>query len=231
MVAQLHFPRLYLLSDDWGCFNADPEVIKGLAYPKIKIPPKKISEILKELYDGGLLFIWKANHHIWGYWMKWDEHNFSSGSEYNNKGERVKHRRKTPPPPEKELKKYISEHFGTVGDNLEKSASNPNLNPKPNPKHNLDNIKYEEEFEKDLWKPWPVEGRFKKKYCLMKYRALCKAGKQKEFMKTTRGYAAYLDYQKNIKNFPQQVMHLSTWLNNWEDEKEQYINFKYEPPL
>ena len=227
IISQLHFPRLILLSDDWGCFNTDPEIIKGLAYPKMKqMTPKKILEILKELYDGGLLFLWKTGQHSWGYWMKWEEHNFSSGSEYNNHGERVKHRRKTPAPPENQLKKYISEHLGTIGDNLEKSASNPN----PNLNHDPENILYETEFE-TLWKQWPVEARGKRSYCLTRFKALCKQGKQEEFKKTTQGYAKFLDYQKNINNFDQQCMHLSTWLNNWEGDKEKYINFKYEPSL
>ena len=110
------------------------------------------------------------------------------------------------------------------------TAPTPSSTPSPtsSSKH-IDVI--EEDFEKNLWKPWPEEGRFKNKYCLMKYRALCKAGKQKEFMKTTRGYATYLQMKEERDNFKQQVMHLSTWMNNWEGEKERYMNFKYEAPL
>lgn len=234
ITTQLHFPRLVLLSDDWGCFNADAEVIKGLAYPKMKITPKKIFELLKELYDMGLLFVWRAGHHTWGYWMKWDEHGFSSGSEYNNGGQRVKHRRKTPVPPERELKKYISEHLGTIGDNLEKSASYPNPNPNPNlnpkPKQDPENILHEKEFT-TFWSQWPSEARAKKTWCEMKFNALCKVGKLKEFKKTTMGYSAFLTYQKDVNNFPQRCMDSSTWFNNWEGDKEKYINFKSEPPL
>jgi len=91
--------------------------------------------------------------------------------------------------------------------------------------------KVEEDFEKNLWKPWPKEGRFKKNICLAKYRALIKAGKKEEFHKTTRGYAAYLQMKEERDNFKQRVMHLSTWMNNWQGEKEHYMNFKYEPPL
>jgi len=229
MVTQLHFPRLILLSDDWGCFNADMEVIKGLAYPKMKITPKKISEILKELYDKGLLFMWKSNHHIWGYWMKWEEHGFSSGSEYNNGGQRVKHRRKTPVPPEKQLKKYILEHLGTAGDNLEKSASylNPNLEPKHEPDKN---ILYEKEFEL-LWESYPKEGRFDSKESLKKFKAICGQGKLKAFKQITNGYLQFLEHQRVNEKFPQKAKHLKTWLNNWEGEREQYEDFKYEPPL
>lgn len=107
-------------------------------------------------------------------------------------------------------------------------SSSPSSSPSST-SNNIDVIK--EEFEKHLWKPWPIEGRFKKKYCLMKFRALIKAGKKEEFLKTTRKYATYIQMKWERDNFKQQVMHLSTWLNNWEDEKEQYMNFKYEPPL
>jgi len=227
MTSQLHFPRLMLLSDDWGCFNADPEVIKGLAYPKMKILPKKISEILKELYDEGLLFIWKVDHHIWGCWMKWEEHNFSSGSEYNNGGERVKHRRKTPIPPEKELKKYISEHLGTIGDNLEKSASNPNPNPNPNPKHNLNNIEHFETKFEEFWENYHPDGKKNKQYAKKRFLALCKKGKLDDFEKGYIGYANFLRHKELNENFEQRPKYFSTLITDYEE----YIDFKYKPPL
>lgn len=98
--------------------------------------------------------------------------------------------------------------------------------------HKNDSIKVEKFdpiFEK-LWKEWPTEGRFKKKYCRMKFKALCKKGKLDEFKRTTRGYSDFLR-QKANDGFAQQPMHLSTWLNNWEEDKERYINFKYKEPM
>ena len=104
--------------------------------------------------------------------------------------------------------------------------------------HNItNNIKLNNKSEKTnsqfdiLWKDWPPEGRFKKKYCLMKFSALFKAGKLEEFRKTTIGYFEYLKSKKIHENFSQQAMHLSTWLNNWEGEKENYLEYKYKPPL
>jgi len=97
------------------------------------------------------------------------------------------------------------------------------------------NIKSEEKtfgplFE-ELWKQWPAEGRFKKKYCRMKFLALCRQGKLEDFKKTARGYSDYLRHKKENENFAQQPMHLSTFLNNWEEEKDRYIGFKYQPRL
>jgi len=139
---QLHFPRLLLLSDDWGCFNADPDIVKGSAYPKMKITKSKIEAILNELNDHGLLFIWRTGHHIWGFWVKWDEHEWVSSTETNSHGERVKHRRKTPEPPADLLEEYIKIHYleqsGTNRDNMEQTTSylnpNPDLNPNLNPR-------------------------------------------------------------------------------------------------
>ena len=82
-----------------------------------------------------------------------------------------------------------------------------------------------------LWKSWPKEGRFKKDYCFKKFGALVKAGKLERFKKTTQGYSEYLKHKKERENFDQNVMHLSTWLNNWEGEEETYSGFKYKPGL
>lgn len=89
---------------------------------------------------------------------------------------------------------------------------------------------FEQQFEK-LWKEWPAEGRFKKKYCRMKFLALCRQGKLEEFKKTVRGYSEYLYHKKVNEGFAQRPMHLSTFLNNWEEEKERYIGFEYKPRL
>lgn len=90
--------------------------------------------------------------------------------------------------------------------------------------------RFKEEF-KTLWKAWPKEGRFLHDFCLKKFIALCKKGKLEEFKKVTNGYLQFLQYKADHENFPQRAMHLKTWLNNWEGEKEQYENFKYEPRL
>jgi len=89
---------------------------------------------------------------------------------------------------------------------------------------------FEEEFKK-LWDDWPKEGRFKKKICHDKFKALIKKGKLNLFKKVTLGYSEFLRDQEVKKNFKQRVMHLSTWLNNWEEERDQYENFEYKPPL
>jgi len=83
----------------------------------------------------------------------------------------------------------------------------------------------------ELWKQWPTEGRFKKKYCRMKFFALCKQGKLEEFRKTAQGYSEYLRHKRINENFNQRPMHLATFLNIWEEEKEHFMGFEYQPKL
>ncbi len=82
-----------------------------------------------------------------------------------------------------------------------------------------------------LWPIWPKEGRFDKKHCLMKLGAIIKQGKLELFKKVTNGYLQFLEHKAVNENFPQKAKHLKTWMNNWEDEREMYENFKYETPL
>lgn len=108
-VYQLHFPRWLLMSDDWGCFNADPDIIKGLAYPKFPITTEDISEVRKAFNVVGLLFTWVDNDREWGYFPSWDNHHsYCNKTNVDDEGKNQKHRRKTPVPPKKELEKYLN---------------------------------------------------------------------------------------------------------------------------
>jgi len=243
--AQLHYPRLYLLIDDWSCFEIDVPVIRGKVYPKLpEVTLKDIEDILKEFEANGLLFVWTANGKKYGYFTGDEAGRLEPPSR--------RHKRHTPEPPQKELAAYCSKFNGLEAEPTKAfkegskdydldtrgykvhTKKRPNLNLNPNPNPNL-SIKSEKTdfgplFE-ELWKQWPPEGRFKKKYCRMKFLALCKQGKLEEFRKTARGYSDYLKHKKENENFAQQPMHLSTFLNNWEEEKERYVNFKYQARL
>lgn len=108
---QDQFPRLLLLVDDWGCFNADPEAIKGRAYPKRpKVTPKIIEKILRAFYDAGMLFMWMEGDRIYGYWVGWDNHNYCNASAVDEEGKQAKHRRKTPEPPIELVQQYVESH-------------------------------------------------------------------------------------------------------------------------
>lgn len=145
--AQDHWPRWLLLADDWGCFNADAEVIKGLVYPKRKkVTVPKIMDLRAAYYVAGKLFLWGADGRTWGYFTSFGKHhpNFCNSTHVDGDGKQVRHKRKTSVPPEKELKEYFDKYIykkRDVGDELEfKRALGdkyrvpvPNPNPVPDP--------------------------------------------------------------------------------------------------
>lgn len=132
LIADLSWPRWLLLSDDWGCFEADAEVIKGKAYPKRKeVKPSDI-EKLKTIYnESGNLFLWKEGGREWGYFTNFDTHNeYCNSSGVNDVGKYTKHRRKTPEPPKDLLNEYLiklSDKFRQVPT----KSLNPNSVPNP----------------------------------------------------------------------------------------------------
>lgn len=96
------------MADDWGCFNADTDIIKGLVYPKRnKITLKKIETLKTEYYEAGKLFIWNENERVWGFFSAWDGHQFCNATHLNDDGKQARHKRKTPTPPKKELELFI----------------------------------------------------------------------------------------------------------------------------
>lgn len=108
---QDQFPRLLLLVDDWGCFNADPDVVKGRAYSKRpKVTPKTIEKLLRSYYDAGMLFMWYEGERLYGYWVGWDTHNYCNASAVEDDGKQSKHRRKTPEPPLELVEQYVATH-------------------------------------------------------------------------------------------------------------------------
>ena len=133
-IAELNFPRFILLTDDWGCFEIDPETIRGYLYPKRlkKVTTSKIANWLKEYEDNGMLFCWHDREKEFGYFVNYNNHS----GEYLSR----RHKRKTPEPPKGELSKYqdvINKKFKTIQKTSKDFKSSPNLNPnlkhKPNP--------------------------------------------------------------------------------------------------
>lgn len=108
------FPKWLLLADDWGCFNADPEVIKGRVYPKRKEVTKQIVESIKREYNEvGLLFLWRENDREWGFFVNFDaHHSYANKTNADNAGKFQKHRRKTPEPNPQMVSDYLAK-FGT----------------------------------------------------------------------------------------------------------------------
>lgn len=134
------------MPDDWGCINADSEKIKGLAYPKRKkVTVQKIDALKAEYFEAGKLFLWFEGDREWGFFTSFEKHhpNFCNATHVDGDGKQVRHKRKTPEPPEKELKEYLEKYLykeREVKGKLERGRAVkdkyrvPNPNPIPNPK-------------------------------------------------------------------------------------------------
>ena len=137
--AQDQLLRWILLADDWGCFNADPDEIKGACYAKRpKFTVKRIQELLLEFYEAGFLFCWTEKGIVWGYWTWWETGEFCGVRSFNQEGDRTRNRRKTPEPPKELLANYLLTHaqvvtqLGASGSSWEQASSLPR-SPSPVP--------------------------------------------------------------------------------------------------
>lgn len=105
--AQLHYPRIYLLCDDWACFEIDVVSIRKTVYKKMQgVKEPDIYGWLKEYMEHGLLFVWAIGHNEYGYWTGPEEGRLPSPSR--------RHKRKTPEPPIEELSAYLQKHEKTT---------------------------------------------------------------------------------------------------------------------
>lgn len=107
---QDQFPRWILMADDWGCFKANPRVIEGKVYPMREETPEDVLQTREIYYKAGILFVWKKDGREWGFFVKWNKHEFCSRGRKDEEGKLVKNRRKTPEPPKEELEKYLKDY-------------------------------------------------------------------------------------------------------------------------
>lgn len=120
------FPRWLLLSDDWGCFCADSDSIKGKVYPKRpKVTVKTVEDIRLVFYNAGLLFCWVEGDRLWGFWTNFGEHNYTTS--VDGGGDRQKTRRKTPEPPEHLLTAYLAKYGTPRREKVQRAAPWDNL--------------------------------------------------------------------------------------------------------
>ncbi len=140
--SELQWPRWLLMADDWGCFNANSNVIRGFLFPLriAEMTVKKINDLKSEYNSEGLLFLWNTGDREWGYYPSFDSHHlYCNKTNLDGLGKRQKHRRKTPEPPTQLLDVYLQQfgtglvRLGTVGDNLSKKDI-PIPIPIPNPR-------------------------------------------------------------------------------------------------
>lgn len=109
--ADAWFPRWVLMADDWGCFQADPKVIKGLIYPlRDDVTSFDVVRLAVEYYNNGQLFLWQDDDRIWGFLTSFASHNeYLRKLEVDEHGKQKKNRRRSPEPPAEELSLYLKE--------------------------------------------------------------------------------------------------------------------------
>lgn len=120
---------LYLITyvDDYGRGSADPELLKGMVFPRRRgITEKQIQEALGTLANTGMIILYESEGEPYLYFPKWSDH------------QRIQNKHpKFPDPP-----KNTSSPSSTVSHGESRSESNPtiiqsNYNPiQSNPKKN-----------------------------------------------------------------------------------------------
>jgi len=127
--AQDLYKRLLCLVDDYGCCEANVEIIKGRAYSMVKgVSIKSIAKWRDELVKNRLIRIWENEERQYLVFTSAEKNLFSKTS-YTNNGNPTRHRRKTPEPP---LEMPKSAKPCQKKPELA-SLSQPSPNPNPNP--------------------------------------------------------------------------------------------------
>ncbi len=130
-VAHVHYHNIYLLCDDYACFEIDVRHIINTCYESYKKKPKTevIESWLNEYELNGLLFVWHEDGKAFGYFTGKEEDRLPSPSR--------RHKRRTPEPPQKELASYLQTYnslqSGYKSCRHSVPFHTPNPNPNPNP--------------------------------------------------------------------------------------------------
>jgi hypothetical protein len=75
-LAERHFYRLLVISDDWGCFESTPAVVRGLCYPlKDSVAKEDVALWQKELEDKNIIKSWICNDRAYSQFVTFDKHN------------------------------------------------------------------------------------------------------------------------------------------------------------
>lgn len=105
-MAHLHFPFLYLYSDDWACFEINiPRIRSHIYYRMPKVTETQIRGWLDEYYDNGLLFRWADSGKEYGYWTGEDQ--LYDDAQSGRLWPVSRRNKRTTPPPTDDLHLYL----------------------------------------------------------------------------------------------------------------------------
>jgi len=212
--ARLLYTWLIPFLDVEGRHSADPEIIKGHVFPKVRtMTIGKITRLLGNLADGGLIILYRDNSEIYLQLIKFQEH------------QKLNKDREAPsniPAPKKENVINSCELMTRSGELIVK-INKVKLNKVQVKADNTGQL-----FE-EFWSAYPREGRFHKKACLARFTSIAKNGGIDDLKAGFAGYMDHLKDEKLNKHFDKQPMHMMTFMN-----KERYLTYKgfrYEPSL
>lgn len=213
--ARLLYTWLLPHLDVEGRYSADPDLIKGHIFPKVKsMTLQKINKLLYELAEQGLIILYKSDGEIYLNLKKFHEF---------QKIDREREAKSKIPAPRKDTRLTLE---NSRVDHENSSISLSKVNESKVKEKTEDDSLFEKQFD-EFWKAYPK--KVAKDVAKDKFMTLAHKGKLKELTKAFHGYLDYLKYQRIEKNFDQEPLNPATFLyrNRWKD----YIDFKYEAQL
>lgn len=216
--ARLLYTWLIPFLDVEGRHSADPEIIKGHVFPKVKsMTVAKIRKLLPELASENLIILYRNDSESYLQLTKFHEHQKLDPAKEGKS--------KIPAPKSEDIEnKATPDNSGVTPE--KSSLSKVKLSKVQVKRDGRTQNEFDPLFE-EFWKGYPK--KVGKEVAREKFMILARAGKISELIKATNGYMDYLKSQKVHKNFDQEPMNPATFLmkNRWRD----YMEFKYEPPM
>ena len=201
--------------------SADPEIIKGHVFPKVKsMTINKILKLLLELYAAKLIILYT-----------FDDETYLQFTKSLQKIDKTREAKSTIPPPNKGQLIQTQENSGVTQNNStqlnESKLNESKLNIKP------EKIELEIEFE-EFWKFYYKMGNKEddpgdKQEAKKAYNTLRKKEAKGNIVKAANGYGGFLKHKELKEGFSQKKMYASTFLRSkrW----ERFLDFKYTPSL
>jgi hypothetical protein len=217
--ARLLYTWLIPFLDVEGRHSADPEIIKGHIFPKVKsITVEIVAELLRDLAINKLVILYRGNGETYLQFTKFHEY---------QKLDPSREAKSTIPAPTEKTVITLENSRPT-----QENSSTIKVKESKGKESKVNSIgRTQSEFDphfEEFWTQYPKEGRLAKKEARTKFVALCKRGELEEFKKGCQGYGDFLKHKRIKEHFEQAAMYAKTFLNGrWKE----YVGFKYEAPL
>jgi hypothetical protein len=216
--ARLLYTWLIPFLDVEGRYSADPEIIKGHIFPKIKsMTISKIQKLLSDLNTAGLIILYNFNDEVYLQLTKFHEHQKLDPTKEGKS--------KIPAPKLEDIENKATPEDSRV--TPEKSSLSKDKLSKDKLREEKAETKSFDFLFEEFWKIYPK--KIAKDYAKEKFMILARQGLMPNLIKATNGYLDFLKHRKIKDNFEQEPLNPATFLmkNRWKD----FVDFKYEAPL